>query len=304
MHRSVTACVVAGLVSLSGPAGAVAVDGVLDPEYGASLSTQTTQTSLGDSPQGDNFFGSELDEAFGYIESGVLHLLLTGNYNRYEAEFIVYPNHLQLYFDVTPGGQNTLSASNPSAGGSVNLTTMTGLTFDDDFSPDYWLAGAREMSNPATTFHAYYAALPTGGGGAGYFLGSTSLNGPGTLSGAGSFNPYGILASADVSNSGGVTAGCGASSGAGVTTGMEWAIPLAAIGNPSGLIKICAMLVSPRTGTEVSNQVLGPLPPGTCSLGPPSGVDFGNVPGSQYFVIDATTSTTKATWGRLKMLYR
>ena len=295
-------CVAIGLAVFSGSARAVPVDGSLDPDYGAALSTQTTQTSLGDWPI-DSFSGSELDEAFGYVADDILHLLITGSFNRYDAEFIVYPNQLQLYIDVDPGGQNMLSGANPSVGGSLNLQSMTGLTFDADFSPDYWLAGARESSSPPSTFYTYYAELPTGGGGAGYYLGSTSAGGPGTLSGAGASNPFGILASIDVSNEAGVTGGCGASSGAAVTTGIEWAIPLAAIGNSSGLIRICAMLVSPRL-SQISNQVLGPVPPGTCALGSPSGVDFGNVPGSQYFVIGGATPTRKATWGRLKAAYR
>jgi hypothetical protein len=100
-----------------------------------------------------------------------------------------------------------------------------------------------------------------------------------------------------------VTGGCDASSGAGVTTGIELAVPLAAIGNPTGAIRICALLASPQP-VQVSNQVLGPVPPGTCALGSPAGVDLGNVPGSQYFVVDMTTAARNSTWGRLKIQYR
>lgn len=305
MHRlEKLTCVVIGLAILNSSAAAVPIDGRLDPEYGAPLSTQTTQSSLGDYPS--NFlYGSELDEAFGYVAHDILHLLFTGSYNRYEGEFIVYPNHLQLYIDVAQGGQNALSGANPSVGGSLNLQTMTGLTFDADFAPDYWLAGARETGDAASALYAYYAELPAGGGGAGYYLGSSSMGGPGTLSGTGAFNPFGILASIDVSNEAGVTGGCDASSGAGVTTGIEWSIPLAALGNPSGMIRICAVLAAPRpVSAQVSNQILGPVPPGTCALGAASGVDFGNVPGTQYFVIDGATPAKKGSWGRLKAAYR
>lgn len=38
------------LMLLAGSAAAVPVNGVLDRSYGAVLSTQTTQTSLGDQP--------------------------------------------------------------------------------------------------------------------------------------------------------------------------------------------------------------------------------------------------------------
>jgi len=294
----VFAGVTLGTMVLAGAALAVTIDGQLDPQYGASRSTQTTQTSLGNESSG-MLFGSELDEAFGFVANGTLYLLLGGSYNRREAEFITYPNQLQLYIDVGSGGQNTLSGGNPSVGDYVNLQQMTGLTFDTDFAPDYWLEAGRGTID----FHAYYAELPATGGGAGYYLGGTNIPGDGTLSGPGSFNPYGILAAIDLSNTGGVTGGCAAASGAGVTTGIELAVPLAAIGNPSGPIKICAMLVAPQP-LQVSNQFLGPVPAGTCALGSPATVDLANVAGLQYFVIDAPVPTRTGSWGRLKILYR
>jgi hypothetical protein len=230
-------------------------------------------------------------------------LLIAGSYNRYFGEPLSFPNQLQLYIDDLPGGQNTLSAANPSVGLYVNLRSMTGLRFDSGFSPDFWFGAAIELSGPNPLL-AYYAEMPAGGGGAGYWLGSTSLNGPGTLAGTGASNPFGVLASIDVSNSAGVTSGCGAALGAGVTTGIEWAIPLAAIGNPSSTIRACALLVSAGSSGIVSNQVLGPVPPGTCSLGPASGVDFNSVPGAQYFLIDPATPVRRTSWGRLKAAYR
>ena len=292
-----------GLVVLSGSAGAVPVDGSLDPQYGAPVSTQTTGTSLGDLPA-DWLNGSELDGAFGFIAGDTLHLLLAGGYNRFYSEPLAFPNQLQLYIDVGPGGQNALSGDNPSVGYSLKLQSMAGLRFDADFAPDYWLGGARESSG-ANPFHAYYAELPAGGGGAGYFLGSSSIGGAGTLSGVDANNPYGILASIDISNTAGVGGGCGEASGAGVSTGIEWAIPLSAIGHPSGPVRVCALLASVASGGgQVSNQVLGPVPPGTCALGPASGVDFADVPGPQYFTVDAVTPVKRMTWGRLKILYR
>ena len=301
MHRLETVASVAiSVVLLSCTASAVPVDGTLDPQYGMALSTQTTETSLGDQP--DNLlYGSELDQAYGYVSGDTLHLLLTGSFNRYFGEPIILPNSLHLYVDDRPGGQNELSGNNPMVGAYAGLQSMTGLRFDADFAPDFWLGGALESSGPEP-FVAYYAELPAGGGGAGYRLGSTSTNGPGTLSGAN--NPFGILASIDVSNSAGVTAGCDAASGAGVTTGIEWAIPLAAIGSPSGTIRVCALLASAGPSGVVSNQVLGPVPPGTCSLGSAAGVDFESVPGVQYFLIDAATPVKQSSWGRLKAAYR
>lgn len=293
----------AGLVALvslvleTTRADAAAVDGRIDPEYGAPRSVQTTQTSLGE----NSFYASELDQAFAFIAGNTLHLLLAGTFNRFFSEPLILPHSLQIFIDAGPGGQNVLEGTNPSVGASVTLATMTGLAFDADFTPDYWLEAGRQTGGADPLF-AYYAELPAGGAGAGYFLGRSAEGGPGTLSGAGAFNPFGILASFDPSNIAGVSGGCDASSGAGVETGIEWAIPLAALGNPTGTLRICALLATPGVG--VSNQVLGPVPPGTCALGPPSGVSFANVAGAQYFEIDITTPVMPATWGRLKAGYR
>lgn len=174
------------------------------------------------------------------------------------------------------------------------------MRFDSDFAPDYWLEGAYEGG--LTPFWAYYAELPAGGGGAGYWLGSASLNGPGTLSGG--TNPFGIRASLDQSNQAGVNGGCDGAFGGGITTGVEWAIPLAALGNPSGPIQICAMLVKPGLAGEVSNQLLGPVPPGTCALGPAATVNLSSVGMRQVFLIDLPVPVAPSTWGRLKRLYR
>ena len=299
MHRLEMSIVVIGLALLGGKAGAVPVDGTLDPEYGVARITQTTQSGLGQPD--DPLYGSELDQAYGYVADDTLHLLIAGNYNRYFGEPLILPHELQLFIDVGPGGQNVLSAGNPGVGPYVNLQSLAGLRFDADFAPDFWLSGALESSGPAPLV-AYYAELPAVGGGAGYLLGSTGIGGPGALSGSGATNPFGILASIDVSNTAGVTPGCDAASGAGVTTGMEWAIPLAAIGNPSGTIRVCALLAT--VGPFVSNQILGPVPPGTCSLGSPAGVDLESVPGPQYFVVDTVTPVRRTSWGRLKAIYR
>jgi hypothetical protein len=87
-----------------------------------------------------------------------------------------------------------------------------------------------------------------------------------------------------------------------VTTGIEWAIPLAAIGNPSGPIRVSAFVATVFPG--VSNQVLGPLPIGTCTPGVPSAVDFGGYAGDQLFTIDMGTPIRRTSWGRLKLSYR
>ena len=291
--------VAALLAGATVPARAVTIDGHIEPVYGPPLATQTTQTSLGDHPVSGQL-GSELDQAHGFVAQGALHLFLSGNFSRFYSEPLLFPDQVQLYIDTAPGGQNPLSSDNPSAGFSLNLQAMAGLGFDAGFEPDYWIAGAREESG---WFHAWYAELSAGG--AGYHLGKSTLAGDGTLTG-GASNPHGIRVSVDPTNEAGVSGGCGASSGAGAVTGAEWVIPLTAIGNPTGLIRICALLA--RSGGDVggivSNQVLGAVPPGTCELGPASGVNFANIPGAQYFVLDMATPAVRSTWGTIKRMYR
>lgn len=299
MHSPWSPCLPALL--LAGSAGlalAVPVDGLLDAEYGAALAVQTTQTSL-QYTASDIFYGAELDGAFGHVAGDTLYLLVAGTYNRFYSEPLSFPRQLQLYFDTTPGGQAPLlGAANPSLGNFVNLQGMVGLRFDAEFTPDFWLAGSRDGFS---SYFAHYAELPAGGGGAGYFLGSNDLNGDGEL--LGGTNPFGIRVTLDNSNTDGVSFGCDAASGAGVTTGAEWAIPLIAIGNPAGDIKVCALLAyANQGGGWIANQVLGPVPPGTCTLGLASGVDLATIAGAQYFVVEHTVPAVRTSWGRVKRL--
>ena len=137
---------------------------------------------------------------------------------------------------------------------------MAGLKSTDGFDAGWWLSvGSDLYSWPKLS--AYAAALPPAGGGASQFLGTTPCGGDGTLSGG--TNPFGIQVAVIDSNTAGVTAGCDAASGAGVGTGIEWAIPLAAIGSPTGCIRICAIDAC-GDHSCILNQTLGPMPPGTC----------------------------------------
>lgn len=299
VHRTPGLAVVA-LALGAALASAATIDGALDPEYGAALAVQTTATSL-QYTANDFMYGAELDGAFGYVAGDTLHLLVAGTFNRFYSEPLTFPRQLQLYFDTTPGGQAPLlGAANPSLGNFVDLQGMAGLRFDAGFTPDYWLAGSRDAFG---MYFAHYAELPAAGGGAGYFLGSNDLNGDGEL--LGGTNPFGIRVTLDNGNTAGVTFGCDASSGAGVTTGAEWAIPLAALGSPAGDIKVCALLAfANQGGGWIGNQVLGPVPPGTCTLGLASGVDFDGIAGAQYFVIEHTVPAVRTSWGRVKRAYR
>ena len=280
------------------------VDGVLDPAYGPARTVQSTQTTMKGYPSSEiNFcLGRELDGGYAYVADGTLHLLLAGNLSLWwTLEGVTQWKRIDIFIDSKPGGQNRMLGNNPTLDPFYDLKNMTGLTFDSGFEADYWLSlGSNNYGYPK--LYAYYAELPSGGGGSGAFLGTTLCGGPGALSGG--TNPFGFQATVNDSNTAGVSAGCGAASGANVGTGVEWAIPLAAIGSPLGCIKVCAF-VSRADHAIVFNQVLGPLPPGTCDLGAVSAVNFSTIAGDQFFSIcDASTPTRGLSWGRLKSIYR
>lgn len=94
----------------------------------------------------------------------------------------------------------------------------------------------------------------------------------------------------------------GASSGAGVTTGVEIAIPLAQLGNPTGAIRVCAF--NSGGGYDyLSNQVTGGLPAGQGNLGgngsggyvggatPLAGINFNTFAGDQFVSVPNTAAT-------------
>ncbi len=271
-------------VALLAPAAlAVPVDGILDPDYGQARITQSIQTGLsagqitGDNNRGELDFanGSELDAAHAYVADDTLHLFLAGN-----LAVVLNANQngtirhvLEVFLDTGAGGQGVL---NGNGAGDV----MNGLGFDAGFEADYRLQfeddgngffGPREWT-------ARFQALPANGGGTLVTLGRGLAGGPGTL--AGGTNPHGIRATIDNRNVGGVTLGCADAIGDGVTRGIEWAIPLVALGSPVGCIRITAMV---RSAVALSNQVLAPLPIGTCSPGQPQFVNLASHPGDQFF---------------------
>ncbi len=273
------------VVLLSPAADAVPVDGTLDPDYGQARITQSIQTGLsagqitGDNNRGELDFanGSELDAGHAYIAEDTLHLFLAGNLalvlNQNQNGTIRHV--LEIFLDTAPGGQNTL---NGNGAGDV----MNGLGFDPGFAADYRLQfeGDDNGFSGPRDWTARLQALPFNGGGTLVTLGRAPAGGPGTL--IGGTNPNGIRASIDNRNVGGVTLGCADAIGDGVTRGIEWEIPLAAIGSPQGCIRITAMV---RSAVALSNQVLAPLPIGTCPPGQPQFVNFASHAGDQFFTV-------------------
>ncbi len=309
------ALALSALLSLTAmaPAHAAVVDGRLDPDYGPALSPQTTQTSSAKNTPGFGgpdstswSFGSELDGAYAFVSGGALHLFFAGNLMSYLGEFD-HRRQLQLFVDMRPGGQHQLRSDNAVLGYSPDsgLNRMAGLTFDAGFAADWWFNCLVVSVGPGSPpVRAYTAELLDAGSDAGSFLGSGFAGGTGALSGGS--NPAGILVTIDDSNSSGIASGClSASGGAAVSRGMECEIPLSALGNPAGAIRVCAFVNGVNGNAYLDNQVLGPLPAGICFLGNPAGVDFGALAGDQFFTIDGPPVPARAaTWGRVKAAYR
>lgn len=86
--------------------------------------------------------------------------------------------------------------------------------------------------------------------------------GPALTGAAANALPNGIGVAFNNSNTAGVAGGIAAA----VTTGIELFIPLAAIGNPVGDLKISAM-INASNHDDLSNQFLGGLAPGQGNLG-------------------------------------
>jgi len=301
MKKAIVLTLAAMLVASSAYAtcALIPVDGIAEASYGAPLSIQQVQTQFGDNSLGaiDYANGSELDVAYGVVQCGYLYLFLAGNL---ESNF----NKLEVFIDCQPGGQNKLRGDNANVDFN-GLNRMgddgsgNGLRFDTGFDADYWFSVTGGGGPYA--LYANYGQLLTGGGGAGDYLGTTGAASNGVLSGG---TDHGVMVTINNSNGVGVSGGCGASSGAGVGTGVEFAIPLALIGNPSGCIKVCAF-INGGGHDYLSNQVLGSLPVGTCNLGEPRSVDFNQFDGNQYFTLCSGVTPTHATsWGSLKRLYK
>ncbi|MCW5936589.1 MAG: hypothetical protein KIT11_04705 [Fimbriimonadaceae bacterium] len=271
------------LMAACGLAVAQTVDGIADPVYGSPIVVQNTQTQFGDSNLGlpDFANGSELDNCYVYRTATDLYILVGGNL---ESNF----NKLEIFIDSIAGGHTRLTGDYPDVDfGALNRMsddgTGNGLTFDTALAADYWL-GLTCGNSPLELYANYSEVKAVANGGVGYYLGM-GVQGNGTLNGG--TNPFGIEATLDNSNTAGVPGGNGIDpgNGAGVTTGMEFRIPLAAIGNPTGPIKLC-IFVNGGGHDYLSNQVLSGLNGGD-NLAEPRLADFSAINGEQWFTVPA-----------------
>jgi hypothetical protein len=269
------------MLMLAVSALAIDIDGTADTEYGSDVAVQDTQTGFGDSNLAmvDWANGSELDVAKTHVNGGIFYMILCGNL---ESNY----NKLEIFFDCIDGGQNKLRGDNPDVDYN-GLNRMgddgsgNGLTFDADFYADFWVGVTGGDDGTAQyALYANYAELLTEGGGEGYWLGKGGAVTDGTL--VDGNNPYGILVTINNINVAGVTGGTGPDDGSGVITGVEMAIPLEAIGSPTGDMKVCAF-VNGYGHDWVSNQVLAGIGTGD-NLGEPRNVNLQNIEGNQYFV--------------------
>ncbi|MGO9246823.1 MAG: BACON domain-containing protein [Verrucomicrobiia bacterium] len=305
------------------PLGAITTDGSWKSYYGCPLAVQALGTPWGKSSvnPGSVTFGNdngdnELDAAYGLVQNDTLFLLFTGNLqNEFGA------NELHIFFmagaggitngltsmEVTNIGANVLNVMGGSTNGAATNAVGPGFLFDPGFKPNYWMG-----VNIGSPYHFYldYAQLWPGGTNAagiatnGYFVGSSTTPTNGTL--VPSYNPFGIQATINNSNTNGVAGdshGCAftGESPAPVitnsvvalqaTNGVELAIPLAALGGPTGTIGVCAFIGNyngGQPGGYVSNQFLPPVGTnGVCqgplATGNSKNVNLGALPGAPHF---------------------
>jgi hypothetical protein len=284
---------VAGLAS----AQPVVDGGGFDSEYGPILFSQTIGTQFGNNSDADANFanGSEIDGLFATIKAGTLYLGVSGNL---ETNF----NKLDLFFDIGEGGQNTILNNNADVDFNA-INNQAGLTFDAGFDADYFLTYTN--GNDPVEHYMSAATMPTGGMGAGAFVGGGVKNDIGAIVGVGP-NGGALSAHSDNSNVLGV-ASLGDpfdSDPATVFTGFEFAISLDELGWDGESEILIAGWVNGGGHDFLSNQVLGGLPDGFENLGGPGGVDFNAIDGLQYIVVPAPAGALALGLGGLVCLRR
>jgi hypothetical protein len=131
----------AGALS-GGDAGVPAISLAVDNNNIAGVIGNPSQ-STPVSPDDNWAYGSELNNLRGQvvqteIGENLLYVFIGGNME-------VNYNKFNIFFDVAPGGQNTIgedAAGDPVTNIDISfgaLQNLAGLTFDADFTPDYWI---------------------------------------------------------------------------------------------------------------------------------------------------------------------
>jgi glycosidase len=253
----------------------VTVDGTLSTleGYGSPLATQTINTGFGDNnsdSSGNSSGGSELDDVYGMVANGYLHLFIAGNLQ-------ANGNNINVFIsDGQPGGQHVLEI-----GGSPGEAAMNGSTFSAGFSPNLMFS----FTNSATILSVDEAVL-SGSSGILSHLGKVTLSsGVGNTQNLGG---SGIEVGFNNGNTGGVNGDSGTaadqSDADAVATGLELGIPLSALGNPSGSIEVLVD-INGNQYVYLSNQFIPGLAVGTGNLGA-GGTGYG--PGGGVFNFAST----------------
>jgi hypothetical protein len=234
------------------------INGSYDPAFGSALSIQTDATGFG-----LNY--SELDGAYGLVTNGNLYLFISGNLQN-------NGNNINLFIGGT-NGQSTLSAANPGNLGLNNLSVMNGSQFSPGFSVIY----ALNINNTNKTLAVSQYDL----------ISNTAVDALGSLTESGNAVVNGAVDNSVVvgfnnNNSKSQAANVGMGS-----TGLELAIPLSLIGDPSGPIKVMVD-INGYQEVYLSNQFIPGLTPETPNLGAAT-FNFGSTAG-EYFTVPASST--------------
>jgi len=266
---------------------AITVDGSLDAGYGSALAVNINPTGFGDSsytalPNTPDANGSETDAGYGVIQGGTLYLFLSGNSEN-------NGNKWDIFIADGRAGQSTLNAQTTASLGQH----MNGSKFSPGFQATYALSLGDYQGNAYV--EEYDLVANTGG-----YVGSFSL---GPNGGIGSGSPGGtIVYGLNNSNTGGVTGSSGSTAASlAVSTGLEIAIPLSLLGNPTGPINVLAD-INGGNNDYLSNQFLPGLPVGTGNLGNGGVFDFSGTPGEYFTVVPEPSTIGLVVFGLLGAL--
>jgi len=266
------------LIGLSGSAMGQVIDGqIVETDYQLIWSNNEGTTF------GNN--RSEINGIWAYCDTNNLYLGVTGNVQDF--------NKLELFFDSTAGGQNSLRNDNADVDFNQLNDKLGGLTFDSGFEADYYLTYT--VNGDRNEHYTSAAQLNSAGGGPGGFQGGGAYV-DGDQIAAGGANGNGYTLGTNQSNVGGVAdfGNPNDSDPALVSTGTEIAIPLSELGYTGGLLRL-AGFINGGSHDYVSNQIIGGAPAGTGSLGNDmmgnfidgslAGIDFNNLAGDQFVTL-------------------
>jgi len=291
-----SASVLAAFASAAALGQTVIVDGAgLTTEYDVQLWINgTNPTGFGDNndPSVGAANGSEIDAVrarFGVdiFNEPMLFISFSGNL---ETNF----NKLDIFLDTQQGvGQNPLRGDNPDIdfnglnrmgenSDPNNGAVGPGIGFDAAFTANYWIGVTTGNYDQGTGLAEVYANYCDMDNQIAYYLGM-GTNGVGFLSNG--TDPFGFLATVNNSNIAGVTdLAADPNAASSVDTGWEIGIPMAAIGSPTGNIRLVAFVNG--TGHDfISSQIVGGHPFGANNAGEPRVLDLNTIQGDQYVTI-------------------